>query len=406
MEMEISQMPNFQQFCEQEFQLRQRLQGMQDGRALPQISAGIVAEAVCFMGALGLGSLLQCDQQLRTEVGQQWFGQPSSVVSDTTLSRSLESMQLAPIREVLRSAYHVGRRAGLSKWEGTLGSHRLGIVDGTSFGSYMASCLEIVGPGAFLIDMEPIPKRGKELPASYGLLRRVGATLGVGHLDLVLGDGLYFNAPFFSLCLDELHSDVLVKTDDARRDVIVDAMGLFRTPPGAFAGIVRAEGLDRERLCTYQMAMASGFEMTGVEEQVSVVWIREEYLKKELCAEFWVIFTQRYGPGLTIEDAREVGHLRWDVENHGFKEFNAAMHSKHGYSRNPDVMAPLELLLGLMFILLQIFCQSLDARIRQAYPGMKLTRCFLYREIRKAIEHPIAPGEGAYPPSECARVGG
>lgn len=390
--MEISQISNFQQFCDQEFQLRHRLQGMQDGRPMPQISTGIVAEAVCFMGALGLGSLLQCDQQLRTEVGHQWFGQASSVVSDTTLSRSLESIQLDPIRSVLRSAYHVGQQAGLSKWEGALGAHRLGIVDGTSFGAYMASCLEIMGAGAFLIDMEPIPKRGKELPASYALLRRVNLTLGVGHLDLVLGDGLYFNAPFFSLCLEELHSDVLVKTDDARRDVIVDAMGLFRTPPGAFEGIVRAEGLDLDRLCTYQMTMASGFEMTGIEEQVSVVWIREEYLKKDLCAEFWVIFTQRYGPGLTIEDAREVGHLRWDVENHGFKEFNATMHSKHGYSQKPHVMAAIELLLSLMFILLQVFCQALEARIRRAYPGMKLTRCFLYREIRKAIEHHVAPG--------------
>ena len=72
---------------------------------------------------------------------------------------------------------------------------------------------------------------------------------------------------------------------------------------------MRAEGLDVERLCTYQMAMASGFEMEGVTEPVSVVWIREEYLKKDLCVEFWVILTQRYGPGLTIEDAREADRI-------------------------------------------------------------------------------------------------
>jgi hypothetical protein len=60
------------------------------------------------------------------------------------------------------------------------------IVDGTCFGSYMASCLEIVGPSALLIDMEPIPKRGKELPASHALLQRVTTALGPGCLDLVL----------------------------------------------------------------------------------------------------------------------------------------------------------------------------------------------------------------------------
>jgi hypothetical protein len=390
--METSQIPSFQQFCEQTVQLRRRLASLEDGRPAPQISAGTVAEAICFMGALGLGSLLQCDQQLRTQVGQQWFAQAPPIVSDTTMSRSLETMKLDPIRSVLRSVYYVWRSSGLRKWEGALGKHRIGIVDGTCFGSYMASCVEIVGQSAFLLDMEPIPKRGKELPASTVLLRRVTTALGPGSLDLVLGDGLYFNAPFFTLCLEELHSDVLVKTDDARRDVIVDAMGLFRTPPGRFEGIVRAEGTDIERLCTYQMAMASGFEMGGVHEPVSVVWIREEYLKKTLCVEFWVIFTQRYGPGLTIDDARGLGHLRWDVENHGFKEFNQTMHSKHRYSQQPQVMAPIELLLSLIFLLLQVFRQHLEERFSSAYPGMKLTRCFIYREIRKTIEHPITPG--------------
>jgi hypothetical protein len=390
--MNTLRVPSFQQFCEQTVQLRRRLASMEDEREAPRISAGTVAEAVCFMGALGLGSLLQCDQQLRTDVGQQWFGQAPPIVSDTTISRSLETMKFTPIRSVLRSAYHGARIAGLSKWDGTLGKHRVGIVDGTCFGPYMASCLEIVGQSALLIDMEPIPKRGKELPASSALLRRVKATLGTGCLDLVLGDGLYFNAPFFNICLDELQGDVLVKTDDARRDVIVDAMGLFRTPPGQFDGIVRTQGLDVDRLCTYQMAMASGFEMEGVREPVWVVWIREEYLKKDLLAEFWLIFTQHYGPGLTIEDARELGHLRWDVENHGFKEFNQTIHSKHRYSHKPHVMAAIELLLSLIFVLLQVFRHSLEERFSRAYPGMKLTRRFIYRAIRKAIEQPVSPG--------------
>jgi hypothetical protein len=324
-------------------------------------------------------------------VGQQWFGQTTPVVSDTTMTRSLEGMKLGPIRSALVSAYHLGRRTGLSKWDGVLGKHRVGIVDGTCFGPYMASCLEIVGQSALLMDMEPIPKRGKELPATATLLRRVMAALGPRCLDLVLGDGLYFNAPFFNLCLEELQSDVLVKTDDGRRDVIRDAMGLFRAPPGTFKDIVRAEGTDVERLCTYQIAMAPGFEMEGVKEPVWVIWIRETYLKKSLHVEFWLIFTQRYGPGLTSEEGREFGHLRWDVENHGFKEFNQTMHSKHRYSQQPQVMAPIELLLSLIFMLLQVFLYDLQERLSNVYPGMKQTRRFLYREIRKAIERPLSP---------------
>ena len=192
--------------------------------------------------------------------------------------------------------------------------------------------------------------------------------------------------------MEELHCDVLVKTDDARRDVIADAMGLFHAPPGQFEGIVRAEGTDVERLCTYQMAMASGFEMEGLKELVAVVWMREEYLKKDLLVEFWLIFTQREGPRLPIGEVRKRGHRRGDVENHGFKAFNQTMHSKHRYSQDPQVMAPIELLVSLIFILLQVFRQHREERFSTAYPGLKLTRGFSYREIRKAMEHPSSPG--------------
>jgi hypothetical protein len=383
--MDSLQLPDFQQFCDQQFQLRQRLSTIVDTRKAARISAGTVAEAICFMGALGLGSLLQCDQQVRTDVGQTWFGQSRPAVSDTTMTRSVVGMDLATIRSVLLAGYRVARTAGESKWEGAVGKHRVGIVDGTSFRQYLASCLEILGPSALLIDLEPIPKRGKELPATYTLLRRVKAALGARCLDLVLGDGLYFNAPFFRLCLEELQSDVLVKTDDAQRDVIVDAMGLFQAPPGTVDGIVHADGLDVERLCTYQMWMTSGFEMDGVAEPVTVVWVHEEYLKKAQTVDFWVVFTQRYGPGLTIEDARELGHRRWDVENDGFKEFNQKLHTKHVYSHDSHAMTAIELLLCLIFILLQLFLHQVWELVRTAYPGMKMTRQFVMCETRKAI---------------------
>lgn len=40
--------------------------------------------------------------------------------------------------------------------------------------------MEIVGQRALLIDREPIPQRGKALPASTALLRRVTTALGPG----------------------------------------------------------------------------------------------------------------------------------------------------------------------------------------------------------------------------------
>jgi len=74
-----------------------------------------------------------------------------------------------------------------------------------------------------MVDLEPMEKRGKELPAGYALLRRLKAKLGTGFVDLILGDGLYLNAPFFNLCLGEMKSDALVKTDERGLRIIQDA---------------------------------------------------------------------------------------------------------------------------------------------------------------------------------------
>ena len=392
--MEQRQIPRFQEFCEREFQLRKRLRVLQDTRPTPRISVGTVAEAICFMGVLGLGSLLQCDQQLRTDLGWYWFGQRQPVVSDTTIARSTKGIELEPLRDVVVASYRVACQTGEPWWQGRYGKFRVGIVDGTSFGTFQASVVELVGQSALLLDLEPMPKRGTELPTSHRLLRRVQQALAPGGLTLLLGDGLYFNAPFFSLCLEELHCDVFVKTDDARRDVIADAMGLFLAPPRPDDGILQATGTDLERACTYQLCMAAGFEMEGVAEPVSVVWVHEEYLKKTATVDVWGIFTQRYGPGLAVEETRDLVHLRWDVENHGFREFNQKMQTKHDYSHDPHAMTVILLLLCVTFTLVQLFLHQVWESIMAAYPGMKPTRQFVVQELRKtlAISSPEAPG--------------
>lgn len=400
---EQSKIPDFQKFCESQFSMKKQLGKIEDNRESPQIETATIAEAVVFMGALGLGSLLQCDQTLRTEVGLMWFGQQTPAVSDTTIARSLEGMDISSLRPILYSAYRNGRDAGESEWEGVLGNYRVGIVDGSSFGQFQASCFEIVGQIAMMVDVEKIEKRGKELPASYTLLRRVNTELGDGVVDVVLGDGLYFNAPFFNLNLEELHWDVLVKTDDARRAVIVDAMGLFQASPGTVDGIVRAQGIDVERMCEYQICMTDGFAMEGVAEPVSVAWVHEIPIKKGDPIDFWVIFTQRYGLQLTIEEAREFGHLRWDIENHGFKSLNQTVCTKHLYSHNSTAMLAITMLLCIVFVLLQLFMNIVWPVVQSRYAGMKMTQKFVYAEIRRAIlfaAHSRAD-RGAYTTTEC-----
>lgn len=167
--MESSKLPSFVHFCSSEFNLNYRTSQAQDGRDKVDIPASTVVSAITFMGALGLGSLLQCDQMLRTPVGNMWFGNTKPAVSDSTMAGSLETMELDSLRPMLYDAYRLGRTFGESKCPLREGNIGIGIVDGSSFGRFEASCFEVVGATSLMVDLEQIPKRGKELPSSYTL---------------------------------------------------------------------------------------------------------------------------------------------------------------------------------------------------------------------------------------------
>jgi len=87
--MESGKLPEFRSFCESQFHLTHRGSLVKDKRQNVAIEASTVYHAVFLMGALGLCSLLACNQTLRTPIGQRWFGQKRQVVSDSTICQSL-----------------------------------------------------------------------------------------------------------------------------------------------------------------------------------------------------------------------------------------------------------------------------------------------------------------------------
>ena len=377
---EPKNLPDFQSFCENRFRFAHRAAGVQDHRAEVKIPASTVFSAVFLMGTMGWGSLLRCDQMLRTPIGHRWFGNKTPAVSDSTMARSLEVMDLDTLRPTLLASYRIGVLAGASKCNLRHGKMRIGIIDGTGFGRFLASCFEIVGPSSLMVGIEPIEKRGKELPASHTLLRDLKCQLGPHFVDLILGDGLYFNAPFFNLCLSELQSDVLIKTEDATRLIIIDAMGLFRLNADFPGAITTASGTDALRMCTYEVMMADGFTLEGVEADLTVAWVKETHLRSGEITEFWVVTSAKT---LTAEEMRELAHWRWDVENNGFKSLNQTVVTKRIYSHEAVASCAILLILFTVFNLLGLFL--LWQADRLSYPRMKVTRLFRISLLRQYL---------------------
>jgi len=252
-------------------------------------------------------------------------------VSDSTICRSLATFRLAGLHSLLGAVYAAGRAVGLGRCPVGEGKWRIGVIDGSSFGRFMASCFAEIGSVCLMGGLEAIPKFGKELPSSQRLLRRLLARFGPRWVDLLLLDGLYVAQGFLRVCLEECHVDFLIKTQEAGLDIIQDAMGLFRNY-GAYAhDIEYVQGTDAKRMVSYRVYALGGFFLEGVKASIKVAWVQEEDLRSGKQVEFWVLTSLEE---LTARQMRELEHWRWDIENNGFKSFNCLVHTKHIYSHD------------------------------------------------------------------------
>lgn len=373
----------FREFCRRHFHLEKASQTLRDGRSSPKIGVASIFQALFYMGVLGLGSLLGLDQFLRTRSGKRLFGSSKPVVSDTTASRSLASFGLAGLHRLLEAVYAKGRTLGIGRCDVGDGRWRIGVIDGSCFGRFEASCFAEIGSIALMGGLEPIPKRGKELPASEQLLRKLLARFGSRWVDLLLFDGLYVAQGLLRVCLEECLVDFLIKTQEAGLNIIRDAMGLFRNYEAYAQDIEYVEGTDADRMVAYQVYALSGFFLEGVDAPLKVAWVQEEDLRTGERTEFWTITSLQ---ALTAAEMRQLAHWRWDIENNGFKMLNALVHTKHLYAHDPHAQEAMTLILFIAGNVLQLFlAQSSREQLQALFGKVKLTRRFLQQQIRDSL---------------------
>ncbi len=379
----------FRQFCRTHFPLETGFCVLTDGRRRPQIPVTALVWALFYGGVLGLGSLLGLDQFLRTRSGRHLVDTTRPLASDSTLARSLATLALAPLHALLQTVYAVGRTLGLGRCPVGQGRLRLGLLDGSTFGGLQASCFAEVGAITVLGDLAVIPTRGQELPTSETLLRRLGQRFGRRWVDLLLLDGLSVAQGFLRTCLDDCGIDVLIKTSEAGLTILQDAMGLLAHPQAARFGVEIVTGLDQARLRTYEVRALGGFALTGVTQPLKVAWGRETELRTGQTHEFWVLTTLQT---LTAEELRELAHWRWDIENNGFKTFNALVHTKHQYAHDPHAAEAMLLLLFLAGNLLQlVWAQVAPARLSALLGRVKRTRRLGQQLLRESLALGAAP---------------
>ncbi len=194
-----------------------------------------------------------------------------------------------------------------------------------------------------------------EVPAAKRLLERVFANYP-RYFDAVVGDGLYFEAPFINFCREH-HKHLIMVVKGDHRLLLQDAQGLFSQRA--------ADDQWTEGRRTVQYWDDEGFTSAeGVTEPLRVLHTEETEQRRERIAGPWkntaqtsswywaTTFSPRQLPARSFWRA---GHWRWDIENGCFNTTSTHWGLDHVFKHEPTAIVNFVLTLFLAFVLLQCF---------------------------------------------------
>jgi hypothetical protein len=190
-----------------------------------------------------IGSLNALEETRGNEFWHRWVGK--NIGSADTQGRVLSGLDCEQLREKMAEVYRRMKRSKVL--DDSIQGLRVLVIDGHEQSwSYhrrcdgcMIRCIEdkqqyyhrqvsamlVCGKVQILLDVEMQRDGEDEVAAATRLLIRILAKYPRA-FDVVSGDGLYAQGRFFKLAVDHGKEIVAVLKDD-RRDLMVDAMGLF-----------------------------------------------------------------------------------------------------------------------------------------------------------------------------------
>lgn len=221
---------------------------------------------------------------------------------------------------------------------------------------------------AIPLDVELQQPGEGEVPAAKRLLGRVFARYA-RYFDAVVGDALYFEAPFINFCREH-HKHVVVVVKGEQRLLLQDVQGLFaqRAPNGELS----------EGRRTVRYWDEEGFtSCEGVDVPLRVLYSEETERRRERVAREWResenvstwCWATTFSRGqLSARELWRAGHWRWDIENGCFNTTSTHWGLDHVFRHEPTAIVNFLLTLFLAFVLLQCFWQrNLKASLRDRF---------------------------------------
>jgi hypothetical protein len=209
-------------------------------------------------------------------------------------------------------------------------------------------------PLALPLDVEMLRPGEGELTAAQRLLPRVVQSYG-RLFEVVSGDALFFNAPFFKLCLG-LGKEVLTVLKDEDRVLFQDAEGVFSfTPSQAWEEPkLKVQAWDAEGFTSAE-GIPVPLRVLRTEEVLSRRHRQGDGWTQEKQTHHWAWVTTLPATRLSARLLWKIGHARWEIEDDLFHTLATYWSLDHCFRHEPTAILNFILTLFIAFVLLQSF---------------------------------------------------
>jgi hypothetical protein len=253
---------------------------------------------------------------------------------------------------------------------------------------------QLSGPKlSVILDVEPMGQGEEECATALRLLARLREMYGPRFFDVVVVDAWYTNGPFLKTVV-EMGWPVISVLKQERYDIYGEALALTRgQPPGQIA---ERDGRKLEIWDLRQMSFTDSYT-----EPVRVVRARESWKQNERIGGEWVSTDKEenwiwiVAGGLDGYDGlviRDLGHLRWKIENNAFNELTQGWGLTHCAHHHPVSIQVLLWIKIIAFTLFHAFAILHGKLFRFGKVTFQELRKRLYRSLLCGTVEPFFSG--------------
>ena len=409
---DFSQLSHFVRYAQKRFDLPLLAGCFADSRPQPDIPARAVGLSLVLGEVIQLPSLLQLQEETKLPQWQRWVGYRHPISHDTFgyVSERLDPAQLRRAAIWINRKLKRGKAFEANKINGLLAVSLDANEQFCSDHRCCEDCLtreitckdaagkeftktqyyhkqvyaQLSGPVlSVILDVEPMRQGEEECAAALRLLRRMRQKYGVRFFDLVVVDSWYANGPFLKTVVEELGWPVIAVLKQERYEAHQEALAL--TNGQKPTQIVERDGRQVEIWDVPSVRFTDSY--AG---PVRVVRVRERWTQRQRVGKQWQTEENEQNwiwvvagdlDGYDGGAVRDLGHLRWQIENNAFGELTQHWHLTHCAHHHPVAVVALLWIKIIAFTLFHAFAILHGKLFRLGKTTLQEVRKQIYRSL-------------------------